>query len=190
MRLSPCPSRTLGAALCVASCLAVAGCTAQAQIAELMHDSWQVLREYKQAGYTYFVVQEGPRFAKIVQLPSGPVYTLYGLDTLTRTCKWEDIAIDCARLRADPDLGPYITWVEPAAPGAITLLLPGPTGAAPPAPRWPPAGAPPTPGAAPPPATGAPLPPASAPPPGAAPVPPDPGLWPPPAPTGRQDFGF
>lgn len=111
----------------------VAGCTPHAQIAELMHDSWNVVREYEQSGYTYYVVQEGPRYAKIVQLPSGPVYTLYGIDTLTRTCKWEDIAIPCDRLRADPDLGRFVTWPGAVAP-APEQPIPPPLPAAPPAP--------------------------------------------------------
>jgi hypothetical protein len=134
-----------------------------------MHDSWQIIREYKQAGYTYFVVQEGPRYAKIVQLPSGPVYTLYGVDTLTRTCKWEDIAIDCARLRADPDLGPTISWIEPPLAGPMALPLPG-------------ALAPSQLGRAP-----SPLP---RPAPSDSAAPSDPGPWPPPASTGTQNLGF
>ena len=122
-------STTLRVSLLLSLGMPAAGCTVQAQIADLMHDSWQIVREYEQAGYTYYVVREGPRFAKIVQLPSGPVYTLYGVDTLTRTCKWEDIAIDCARLRADPDLGPVITWSEAPVTGPTVPLV---TGVAPP----------------------------------------------------------
>jgi len=102
-------------ALAALSCAPAAtiGCTPQAQMADLMRDSWRIVREYERDGYTYFVVQEGPRFAKIVQLPSGPVYTLYEVDTMTRCCKWGEAIIECAALRADPDLGPLVSSAAP-----------------------------------------------------------------------------
>jgi hypothetical protein len=122
----------------------IAGCGARTQIANLMHDSWQILKEYERDGYTYFVVREGPRYTKIVQLPTGPVYTVYEVDTLTRNCKWGEVLIRCEGLQADPDLGGFLTWLRPAVP---LPALPPPAPAAPPPPA--PAASPPPPAPAP-----------------------------------------
>lgn len=113
-----------------------AGCSAHTHVADLMHESWTVVKEYEQDPYTYYVVREGHRYAKIVQLPSAPVYTLYEVDVLTRNCKWGDVLIDCAGLQHDPDLGPLLTWLGPmvgtsrgrSLPPDASTPAPAPTG--------------------------------------------------------------
>ncbi len=72
-------------------------------------NSLDIVAEREVGKVTYFVAQDGPRFAKLVQVRHGRVGMLYVVDTRARRCL-ADKEIPCADLRADPDVGRYITW--------------------------------------------------------------------------------
>ncbi len=110
-------TRLLFAVLLLGGCAALFGWNGAAQREYIYDEQGEILKEYRVGERLVFVWRQGPYHYNKWICNTGYYHNCfdgYSVDQIAHSCSVQhegpEQVIDCAGIRRDPDLAPYVTW--------------------------------------------------------------------------------
>ncbi len=97
----------------VVAAAALSGCASYVavRIEENLEASGTLIHKYEAPEGTYYVIRSGPKVRKWRTAGEyGREELLYEVDVTIQICKMGSVVVDCAAMKRDRDLAPFITW--------------------------------------------------------------------------------